>query len=269
MARRKQEIAGKRVLISGALGAFGRATTDLLRRRGAQVVGLDLEADDERGVLACDITDASAVEDAVAEAVERLGGLDVLINNAGIGTGQPVSGGMEEADRDVLEVNIKGTWNVTAAALPWLGESRGHVLNVASMLAVVTIPYAAAYAISKRGVAALSDTLRAENGDQVSVTTVYPGYSATPIHGPAEQRSGLSLEGRVPEEGPDEVARWIVFAIERRPRDIATSLLGNVGLRVGRHAPGVLERLGRARAKRLGQEIPQPELPKPRKRVKA
>jgi NAD(P)-dependent dehydrogenase (short-subunit alcohol dehydrogenase family) len=269
MARRRDQIAGKRVLVTGALGGFGRAITAELEHRGAHVAGIDLEGDADREVLACDITDAGRVEDAVAEAAERLGGIDVLVNNAGIGTAQPVVGGLEPEDRAVLETNLIGTWNVTAAALPWLAERRGHVVNVASLLAVVNLPYSAAYAASKRGVCALSDVLRVEHGDRIAVTTVYPGYSATAIHGPAEQRTGLSLAGRVPEEGPERVARWIAYAVERRPRDIATSRAGNVVLRLARHAPGLVERAGRRRRERTGDPIQLPEIPPPREQVSA
>ena len=72
-----------RILITGASGGIGTAATAELRARGARVVGLDLRADPADDVIACDVRDQGAVERAVGEAVERLGGLDVLINNAG------------------------------------------------------------------------------------------------------------------------------------------------------------------------------------------
>jgi NAD(P)-dependent dehydrogenase (short-subunit alcohol dehydrogenase family) len=263
----RRPVVGKRVLITGALGGFGRASTDLLRSRGANVAGLDIEADPQRDVIACDITDTGRTDEAVAEAVELLGGLDVLVNNAGIGTAQAVAAGAEDADRAVIETNVLGTWHVTTAALPWLAESRGHVVNVASLLAVLSIPYSAAYSASKRAVVALSDVLRAEHGETIAVTTVYPGYSNTAIHGPAAERIGLSLEGKVPEEGADQVARWIAYAIERRPRDVATSRQGNVVLRVARTAPGLVAWLGRKRAEQLSELVPRPQIPPVRERA--
>jgi NAD(P)-dependent dehydrogenase (short-subunit alcohol dehydrogenase family) len=72
-----------RVLITGASGGIGSASAAALRARGARVIGLDLAADPAHDVLACDVRDQASVDAAVAEAIERLGGLDVLINNAG------------------------------------------------------------------------------------------------------------------------------------------------------------------------------------------
>ena len=77
-----------RVLVTGASGGIGGAACAALRARGARVVGLDLRADEEHDVIACDVRDQAAIDAAVAEAIERLGGLDVLINNAGIGIPQ-------------------------------------------------------------------------------------------------------------------------------------------------------------------------------------
>jgi len=167
----KHELGGRRVLLTGAGGAFGRAARDLLERGGARVTGLDRDPGD--GVdITCDVTDRAAAAEAVAEAVRRFGGLDVVVNNAGIGTAGDIGEGFEQLEREVLEVNLFGAWHVISAALPHLLESHGQVVNVASLLAVVTVPYAGAYAASKRGLCALGDTLRLEYGDRLSVTTV-------------------------------------------------------------------------------------------------
>src|SRR5688500_14880670 len=115
----------RRALVTGASGAFGTAVRAELRARGWQVAGLDLrpaEGDDE--VLACDVTDDEAVPAAVAQAVERLGGgLDALVNNAGIGG--PASAGDPPGEhvRRMLDVNLLGAWRVTAAAIEPLVES--------------------------------------------------------------------------------------------------------------------------------------------------
>ena len=106
----------KRVLITGAASGIGAAAAAELRSRGAQVVGLDVNATAE-DVIACDVRDQDAVDRAVAEAIERLGGLDVLINNAGVGTPQSAGLPPDAAALAVLDINLIGPWRVTAAAI--------------------------------------------------------------------------------------------------------------------------------------------------------
>jgi NAD(P)-dependent dehydrogenase (short-subunit alcohol dehydrogenase family) len=229
-----------RVIVTGASGGIGAAATAALRARGARVIGLDLAADAANDVLACDVRDQASVDHAVAEAIERLGGLDVLINNAGIGT--PQSAGLApDADAlAVIDVNLLGPWRVTAAALPALRAARGRVVNVASGLAHLTVPFATAYCMSKRGLVGYSDALRAEHGDALSVTTVYPGYIRTAIHDAARDR-GLGLEGAVPAETLSDAARTLVRAALGSPaRDLATTRSGAFAYAIVRRAPRAL-----------------------------
>jgi NAD(P)-dependent dehydrogenase (short-subunit alcohol dehydrogenase family) len=224
-----------RVLITGAAGGIGSAAVTELRARGARVVGLDLVAGDD--VLACDVREQASVDAAVAEAVERLGGLDVLINNAGLGSPQSAGEAPDERALAVIDVNLIGPWRVTAAALPALREARGRVVNVASGLAHLALPYAPAYCMSKRGLTAYSDSLRLEHGDAITVTTVYPGYIRTPIHRESEA-AGLSLEGSVPAERVEDAARTLARAALGPPvRDLATTRSGAVGYALMRHIP--------------------------------
>jgi NAD(P)-dependent dehydrogenase (short-subunit alcohol dehydrogenase family) len=240
-----------RVLITGAAGGIGSAAAAELRARGARVVGLDLEAGDD--VIACDVRDQAAVDAAVAEAIERLGGLDVLINNAGIGT--PQSAGTPPDDRAlaVIDVNLVGPWRVTSAALDALRAARGRVINVASGLAYLALPYGTAYCMSKRGLTAYSDALRLEHGDAITVTTVYPGYIRTPIHAES-QAAGVGLEGRVPAERVEDAAKAIARAALGPPvRDLATTRGGGVGYAFMRHLPRRwLDAIVRRRLERLG-----------------
>ena len=244
-----------RVIVTGASGGIGGAATAALRARGARVIGLDLEADAANEVLACDVRDQASVDRAVREAIERLGGLDVLINNAGIGI--PQSAG-EPPDADalaVIDVNLLGPWRVTAAALPALRAARGRVVNVASGLAHVTVPFATAYCMSKRGLVAYSDALRIEHGDAVGVTTVYPGYIRTAIHDAARER-GLGLEGVVPAERLSDAAATLVRAALGPPaRDLATTRSGAIAYAVVRRLPRrVVDRLGDRQMRRLARK---------------
>lgn len=250
-------LTGRRVLITGASGGIGSATAAAMRRLGAIVVGIDLHAAPP-DVFAADVRDAEAVQAAVDEAARRLGGIDVLVNSAGLGIANDAGGFPDAAARRVLDVNLLGTWTVTAAAMPHLLRSHGHVVNIASGLAYVTVPYAVAYTASKRAVTAYSDTLRIEYRGRITVSTVYPGYVRTAIHeAPAAQ--GVSLEGTVPAEPVENVAATIIRACLTRKRDLPTGRATAVGIFVGRHAPALLDSLVARRFEKLFASRPRPQ----------
>jgi len=144
---------------------------------------------------------------------------------------------------------------VTAAALPALRPSHGRIVNIASGLAHVAVPFATAYGASKRGVVGYSEQLRAEVGDEITVTTVYPGYIRTPIHD-ASQSAGIGLEGMVPPEPLSAAVGTIVRAIYGKPaRDLATTRQGAVSYKLIGLLPkglveGAVRRRMRAGAKR-------------------
>ena len=212
------------MIITGAASGIGEATAKALRERGAEVVGLDLNASDE--VIACDVTDQKSVDAAICQATKRLGGLDALVNCAGIGLPQSATETPGPDALRVLDVNLLGTWRVTAAALPTLRASHGRVVNISSGLAHIAVPFATAYGASKRGVVGYSEQLRAEVGDEITVTTVYPGYIRTPIHD-ASRNAGVGLEGMVPAEPLGAAVATIVRAIYGKPvRDLATTKRG-------------------------------------------
>ena len=240
-----------KVIITGAAGGIGTASIAELRRQGATVVGLDLQGAD----IECDVRDQASVDRAVAEAIERLGGLDVLINNAGLGTPQSASLAPDADALEVLDVNLVGPWRVTSAALPALRASRGRVINVASGLAHITVPFATAYTLSKRGIVAYSDSLRLEEGDRITVTTVYPGYIRTRIH-ERSTRAGVPLEGAVPVERVEDAARTFARAALGSPaRDLATTRQGEIGYTLARLTPRpLLDRITRARMRRLARK---------------
>jgi NAD(P)-dependent dehydrogenase (short-subunit alcohol dehydrogenase family) len=244
-----------RVLITGGAGGIGGATAAALRERGARVVALDLVADPDHDVLACDVRDQASVDGAVAEAIERLGGLDVLINNAGIGIPQSAGLPPDEDALAVIDINLLGPWRVTSAALAALRASRGRVINIASGLAHLTVPFATAYCMSKRGLVGYSDALRMEHGDAITVTTVYPGYIRTAIHDAARER-GVGLEGAVPAEKLSDAADTLVRAALGPPaRDLATTRFGTVSYAIVRRLPRrLLDRAGARQMRRLARK---------------
>jgi len=230
-----------RALVTGANGAFGTAVRAELGRRGWSIVGLDLEqAGDE--VIACDVTDDDAVQRTVSTAAQRLGGLDVVVNNAGIGGPASAGAPPDEHVRRMLDVNLLGAWRVTAAAIDHLVESRGRVVLIGSRMSFIGLPLGAAYGVSKRALTAYADALRAEYGTHVSVTCVHPAFVRTPIHDRTRE-AGLQLEGFSTEEPIEQVVATIVRACEgRNPgRDVAVTRGGRLQMGIARHLPRLVD----------------------------
>jgi NAD(P)-dependent dehydrogenase (short-subunit alcohol dehydrogenase family) len=254
----RHALAGRKAIVTGASGAFGSATLSVLRYLGADVVGLDRIPGDH--VLACDVGDDQQVTAAVGQAVEQLGGwLDVLIHYAGVGPAVDVGRAPDAQVHEALEVNLLGPWRVTAAALPALLSTRGRVARgrvviTASLLAGVTMPFTAAYTVSKRALTAYADVLRLEYGTHLGVTTVYPGYVDTPIHD-RSRAAGVSLDGLVPAERVRDTVLTAVSAAAapHPPRDVAATGPGTAALHLARHAPGLLDRAVAARVGRLAR----------------
>lgn len=237
---------GLRVLLTGASGTFGRATAAALQARGARVVGLDVAPTGDAGVdvLQCDITDDESVADGVAAGVAALGGVDVLVNNAGTGGPAPAELPPDGEVYRQIELNLLGAWRVTAAAKPALVAARGRVVVVASRAAVRQLPIAAAYAASKRAEVAWADSLRLELAPQVTVSTVYPSMVRSPIHD-STAAAGLSLDGVSTFEPLEGVVEAIVAASLARtaPRDVATTRRGALEFLASRHAPALVDLL--------------------------
>lgn len=165
-------LAGRRVLITGAARGIGAALAERLAAEHARLalVGLErkkLEAVAERCgegtfVAKCDVSDEQQVREAIDAAAEALGGLDVVIANAGIATGGPLKLQPIRSWQRVIEINLLGVAYTDRAALPHLERSRGYLLNVASAAAAFRGPGMSAYCAAKAGVEALSDCLRVE-----------------------------------------------------------------------------------------------------------
>ncbi|GGM88521.1 SDR family NAD(P)-dependent oxidoreductase [Dactylosporangium sucinum] len=230
---------GKRVIVTGANGTFGRLLTRRFTEAGATVLGIDLAAGP--GVLACDLT-TSAVPGVVERAVAELGGLDLLVNNAGVGGPAPAELPPDTVVKRQLEVNLLAAWRTTAAALPALERSRGRVVFVASRMAVLPLPLAAAYGVSKRALVAYADALRLEVGSHVGVSVVYPSMVASPIHD-STAAAGLSLDGVSRYEPAAGVVDAIVRAAtaRRAPRAVATTARGRLEMAIARHFPSLAD----------------------------
>jgi AhpD family alkylhydroperoxidase len=166
-----RELSDRRVLITGAARGIGAATARRLHERGARVVLAGLEPDLLARVAAdcgdalavvCDVRDRDQVEAAVESAVEHLGGLDVVVANAGVAAQLPILGGDPEVFERTVGVNLIGVYYTLRAAAPHIAHERGYALAIASLAAAVHAPLLGAYSASKAGVEALADTLRIE-----------------------------------------------------------------------------------------------------------
>jgi NAD(P)-dependent dehydrogenase (short-subunit alcohol dehydrogenase family) len=166
-----ESLAGRRLLITGAARGIGAATARRLHERGARVALAGLEPQALEGVAAacggapwwrCDVSDREQVDGVVAAAVERLGGLDVVMANAGIAAQLPMVGGDPAIFERTLAVNTLGVYYTLRAAGLHISHERGYALAVASLAAAVHAPLLGAYNASKAAVEALGDTLRIE-----------------------------------------------------------------------------------------------------------
>lgn len=165
-----EPLTGRRVLITGAARGIGAALAERLASRGARLALLGLEPDLLRQVAErtgavwreCDVSDRAQVDTAVAELVGELGGLDVVVANAGIARQLAMIGGDPEVMERTLAVNALGTYYTLRAAGPHVAHPDGYALLTASLGAAVHLPLMGAYSASKAAVEAMGNTLRQE-----------------------------------------------------------------------------------------------------------
>ncbi|HEU5159456.1 MAG TPA: SDR family oxidoreductase [Streptosporangiaceae bacterium] len=217
------EFDGIRALVTGGASGIGLATARLLAARGAAVACLDLDKPPAPlyGVIA-DVTDDVAVREAVGRAAGHLGGLDVVVNNAGIGARGTVEDNDDDEWRHVFDVNVFGMVRVARAALPYLRGSRhAAIVNTCSIAATAGLPDRALYSATKGAVLSLTRAMAADHlRDGIRVNCVNPGTADTPWIGrllaaaddPAAERT--ALEARQPMGrlvSADEVAAAIAY----------------------------------------------------------
>ena len=177
------EFTGIRAIVTGGASGIGLATARLLTERGAAVACLDLAGPPEPlyGVRA-DVRDDAQVRTAVGQAAEHLGGLDVLVNNAGIGAQGTVEDNDEDEWNNVFQVNVFGMVRTARAALPHLRRSEhAAIVNTCSIAATVGLPSRALYSATKGAVLSLTLAMAADHiREGIRVTCVNPGTADTP-----------------------------------------------------------------------------------------
>jgi AhpD family alkylhydroperoxidase len=168
---RTSSLTDRRVLITGAARGIGAATARRLHERGARVALAGIEPElltqvaaecGDAPAIPCDVRDRQQVEAAVQRAVEQLGGLDVVIANAGVAAQLPILGGDPEVFERTIEVNLLGVYYTLRAAAPHIAHPGGYALAISSLAAAVHPPLLGAYSASKAGVEAVAEALRVE-----------------------------------------------------------------------------------------------------------
>ena len=235
------DLNGKVALVTGAARGIGFETARRLHMRGAAVAVVDLDPDQAREAaerigpraigIAADVTDQAAIMQAVADTVERFGGLDVAVANAGIAQSRLATTrgiGTEEWER-VFEVDMLGVWRTCRAALPQIVERRGHIVVTSSVYAFVNGVLNSPYAVAKSGVESLGRSLRAELMPLgASAGVAYFGWVDTKLvqdafEQPHSGRMQENLPGFLRKRiEPDEAGAAVVRGIEERaPRTFA------------------------------------------------
>ena len=218
-----RSLDGKTAIVTGASSGIGAATAKALRREGVRVAVGARRADRLEGDLALelDVTDRASCEGFVDRAVSELGGLDVLVNAAGLALGRdPFDKSTDEDEQVVLHTNVDGLIRMTRLCLPHLRDG-GHIVNMGSIAGRQAYENAALYVTSKFAVRGFTYALREDLlGRPIRITTVDPGlvetdFSLVRFRGDADKARAVYTG--VEAMTPDDVAECILFALTRPP----------------------------------------------------
>jgi NAD(P)-dependent dehydrogenase (short-subunit alcohol dehydrogenase family) len=211
---------GRVAMVTGGASGIGRIIADTLLNEGWMVVLFDLEEPDapigQNGlVMLGDVGSESDVKDAIQEAVDTFGGLDALVNNAGIGINRPLEKLTLEEWNRVIGTNLTGTFLCSKHAAPHLRKSNGAIVNIASTRAQQSEPNTEAYSASKGGIVALTHAMAASLGPDIRVNCISPGWIETDseaVHSETDEAQHLC--GRV--GTPSDISTMVAYLLSDR-----------------------------------------------------
>jgi len=259
-----REMRERGVVITGAAGGLGTALAERYAALGAKLALLDLDAARVQALadrlrargasataLACDLADEAACSAAIAAARAALGGIDVLVNNAGISARLLLADATPAIARRVMAVNYFGALHATQAALASLVERRGQIVVVSSVAGFAPLVGRTAYAASKHALHGFFDSLRAElRASGVTVTIACPSFIATGIEQAAPGAAQRATGGDV--STPQAIAERIVDAARRGQRLCLPGRTPRLAWWLSRVAPAAYERM---MLRRIGGEF--------------
>lgn len=212
-------LKGRRIVITGAGSGIGKATAILFAKEGAVVSVLDLSLESAEATarqigghaVQADVSNEESTAAAIATAAATMGGIDGVVNAAGIMLTGPMGELTMSAWRKTLDVNLTGPYVVSRFCLPWLAKSTGStIVNIASAAGLLpSAPGLTAYAASKGGLVNLTRAMAAELAPAIRVNTVCPGMVDTPMADGFRANVGNYALKRIAD--PQEIARAILF----------------------------------------------------------
>lgn len=253
------QIENSVVIVTGASAGIGKATVKILAQKGANVAMVARRAErlealaaelahfpGERIVIAGDLSDEAFCEGLVSKAVDGLGRVDVLINNAGLGHRSHLANTASSDMRTMFNVNVLGLMLASQSAIKQMRlqkGGRGQIINISSVVSTRPLPGGVFYAATKSMVNFLSRGLRMELGKEpILVTTVYPGYTITEFPDARLGKRGVRHD-KLKGVSAETVGETIVRAIEKEQKEVYVGRVDWAFTHLGRLFPRTLDKL--------------------------
>jgi NADP-dependent 3-hydroxy acid dehydrogenase YdfG len=227
----------KKIVITGASSGIGEAAARALHTRGHEVFvaarsldkleALQKSCGERMHIAQLDVRHYSDVQRVMEQAIQQMGQIDVLINNAGLGYFDRLDEGKIDEWNEMIDINIKGVLNMLHVCLPHLIASRGHVINLGSIASHFVFPNSGVYSATKHAVFAISESIRTELPDKVRVTTISPGSVNTPFVDSTTNEKLLSEYKSYFASGmsAEWIAETICFAVDAPPNAVVSEII--------------------------------------------